>query len=85
VDDEPLILPSAHRHGVSDDDILHVYRHPVAVWDLPDTKPNPTHVLVGPTPAGVRLIEIAVADWHGTTAVIHAMAARRKFIPDGWQ
>jgi len=34
--DEPIIAPSAYKHGLVQDDILHAYRNPIRVWDLGD-------------------------------------------------
>ncbi|WP_235950444.1 hypothetical protein [Phycicoccus flavus] len=33
---EPIIAPSAFKHGVDEADILHAYRNPVRIWDLGD-------------------------------------------------
>ncbi|WP_239100708.1 hypothetical protein [Phycicoccus sp. CSK15P-2] len=33
---EPIIAPSAFKHGVEEADILHAYRNPVRIWDLGD-------------------------------------------------
>lgn len=32
----PVILDSARRHGIHDDDMLHAYRHPTRVFELDD-------------------------------------------------
>jgi hypothetical protein len=34
VGDDPIIAESARKHGVSDEDILHAYAHPIRVFDL---------------------------------------------------
>jgi hypothetical protein len=31
---EPLIIASARKHGVADDDILHAFNHPIGYEDL---------------------------------------------------
>ena len=31
-----MIVPSARKHQISDDDMLHAYRHPIRVFDLDD-------------------------------------------------
>jgi len=31
---DPIIAPSALKHGVGEEDILHAYRNPLRVWDL---------------------------------------------------
>jgi hypothetical protein len=32
----PVILTSARKHGVADEDMLHPYRNPIRVFDLDD-------------------------------------------------
>jgi len=31
---DPTILPSARGHGVSDEDMVHAYHHPIRVFDV---------------------------------------------------
>lgn len=33
---DPIIAPSAFKHGVDEEDILHAYPNPVRIWDLGD-------------------------------------------------
>jgi hypothetical protein len=33
---DPVILASARKHGISDNDMLHAYRNPIRVFDLDD-------------------------------------------------
>jgi hypothetical protein len=33
---EPVILASARKHGIADEDMLHAYRNPIRVFDLDD-------------------------------------------------
>ena len=72
---EPVIAPSARKHGVSDEDILHAYANPILVFELADG----LTMLIGGSAAAV-LYEIGVVE--GTTAavVVHAMRARDKFL-----
>lgn len=70
---EPVILASARKHGVHDDDILHAYRHPTRVLQLDDLV-----MLIGPSQAG-QLLEIGVSRAEGIDFIIHAMPARPKF------
>ena len=49
--DEPIVAPSALKHGVSEDDIIHAYRNPVRIWALGDG----CTMIVGPTQAGIFL------------------------------
>ena len=74
MDVDPVILVSARKHGISDDDMLHAYRHPIRVFDLDDLT-----MLIGPETAA-RLLEIGVAEAEGVEFIVHAMAARPKFL-----
>ena len=73
--EDPIIAPSALKHGLSEEEILHAYRNPVRVWDLGDG----FTMIVGPNAAGILL---AVGYVEGDTAVVivHAMRAREKFL-----
>ena len=66
------IIPSALKHGVSDEDILHAVRNAVRAFEA---EPEGL-MLIGPSSTG-RLLEIVVIDGN---AVIHAMNAREKFL-----
>ena len=33
---DPVLVGSARRHGIQDDDMLHAYRHPIRVFDVDD-------------------------------------------------
>ncbi len=70
---DPVILPSARRHGIADDDILHAYRHPIVRLDDPE-------IFVGGDRSG-RLLEIGVSvSDGGDDTIIHAMPVRSKFL-----
>lgn len=71
---DPVILASARKHGIDDDDMLHAYRHPIRVFDLDDLT-----MLIGPDRAA-RLLEVGVAEAEGVEFIVHAMAARPKFL-----
>ena len=71
---DPVILASARKHGVHDDDILHAYQHPIRVLQLDDLT-----MLIGPD-LSARLLEIGVAIGDGIDFIVHAMPARPKFI-----
>ncbi len=74
MDVDPVILDSARRHGVDDDDILHAYRHPIRIFEFDDLT-----MIIGPDPAA-RLLEIGVAEAEGIEFIVHAMAARPKYL-----
>lgn len=70
---DPVILASARRHGVADDDMLHAYRNPVRIFEFDELT-----MLIGPDKAG-RLLEIGMVSAEGIELVVHAMQARKKF------
>ncbi|OLL14693.1 hypothetical protein BKH32_07045 [Actinomyces oris] len=73
---DPLILCSAHRHGVSDEDILHALRFPVRHFVQDDSMT----MFIGADKTGI-LVEVGVIEWHGVIAVAHAMRpARSKYL-----
>ncbi len=76
MDVDPVILASARKHGIDDEDMLHAYRHPIRVFDLDDLV-----MLIGPDPSA-RLLEIGVAEAEGVEFIVHAMAARSKFLEE---
>jgi len=72
---DPVILTSARRHGITDDDMLHAYRNPIRVFELDDD----LTMLIGPD-RSARLLEIGVATAEGLVFIVHAMAARARFL-----
>lgn len=71
---DPVILASARKHGVADDDMLHAYRNPIRVFEFDELT-----MLIGPDTAG-RLHEVGTAAAEGIEFVVHAMPARSKFL-----
>jgi hypothetical protein len=71
------ILPSARKHGVSDDDIRHAFENAVAAITVPD-RPD-FSMIVGPDESA-RLLEIGVLADDDNDYVIHAMPARPKYL-----
>ena len=72
---DPVILASARKHGIADDDILHAYRHPLRVFELDDLT-----MLIGGDSDG-RPLEIGLAlSTEGIEFIVHAMPARPKFL-----
>ena len=74
--DRPTIAPSAFRHGVSEETIVHAFNNPVRTEDLEEG----LTMLIGPDSAG-NLYEIGVADSAEGPVVVHAMPARSKYLP----
>lgn len=71
---DPVILDSARRHGIEDEDMMHAYRYPIRVFDLGDLV-----MLIGADGDG-RVLEVGVAEGEGVEFIIHAMRARSKFL-----
>ncbi len=67
-------MDSARKHGIRDDEMLHAYRHPIRVFEHDDLT-----MLIGPDQAA-RLLEIGVAEAEGIEFIVHAMAARPKYL-----
>ena len=73
--DDPVIAPSALKHGVDEVDILHAYRNPVRIWDLGDG----FTMIVGPNQAAIFL-EVGHVQGEQVHVNVHAMIAREKFL-----
>ena len=71
---DPVILASARKHGILDDDMLHAYRNPIRVFDVDELI-----MLIGPDQSS-SLLEIGVAHAEGIDFIVHAMTARPKFL-----
>jgi hypothetical protein len=71
---DPVIVATARKHGVNDNDMLHAYRNPIRVLGLDDLI-----MLIGPDQAG-NLLEIGVATGEGVEFIVHAMPARPRFL-----
>ena len=75
VPDQPIIAPSAFKHGLSREDILHAYRNPIRVWDLGDG----FTMMVGPNRAAL-ILEVGYVEGDVAIVIVHAMIAREKFL-----
>ncbi len=70
----PLIVDSARKHGVADDDVLHAFHHPVSYEDLDEG----FTMIIGPS-RSAALLEIGVVDTDHGPVIVHAMNARTKY------
>jgi hypothetical protein len=70
----PVIVASARKHGITDEQILHAYRNPIRVLDFDDLT-----MLIGPDETG-RPLEIGLVVADGIEFIVHAMPARPKFM-----
>jgi len=71
---DPVILASARKHGIADDDMLHAYRNPIRVFALDDLT-----MLIG-ADESARTLEVGIATAEGVEFIVHAMAARKMFL-----
>lgn len=72
---EPTIIESARKHGVTDEDMLHAFNHPIRTEDLDDHMT----MLIGPDHAA-NLLEVGVVTSRGGPVIVHAMPARPKYL-----
>jgi hypothetical protein len=72
---EPLIVESARKHHIADDDMTHAFDHPIIVEDLDDG----FTMFVGADRTG-RLLEVGVVDSDDGPIIVHAMPARAKYL-----
>jgi hypothetical protein len=70
-----LIVDSARKHGIADEDVLHAFDHPVSYEDLDDG----FVMVIGPT-SSAQLVELGVLDTDHGPVIVHAMTARRKYL-----
>lgn len=74
------IEPSARKHGVTDDDMIHAFRNH---WKAYETDDPDVTMFIGPARSGDPLEVGVVIDDDGV-AIIHAMRARPKFLKGWW-
>jgi len=84
MDDDPLILESAKRHGIADEDMLHAYAFAVA-WFVDDSSGRPLEMYIGPARTGMVLLEIGVAqrEDYDAICIVHAMTATKATLRKG--
>ena len=71
---QPVVADSARKHGIDDEDILHAFRNPIAVYD------DDVTVFVGGDRAG-NLLELGIIESEeGQPVIVHAMFARDKYL-----
>lgn len=70
-----VIAPSARKHGVSDRDIEHAVAHLMRAFDLDDG--FTMLIRAGVTGA---MFEVGVVESDDVPVIVHAMAARVKFL-----
>lgn len=71
---DPVILPSARKHGITDENIMQVYVDPR--WEVAIDEDS--KMIIGYDVLG-RLLEICVVRSEEGDRIIHAMRARSKY------
>ena len=71
-----VILVSARKHGIADEEILHAIAHALTADEV-DEDPI-RYLILGPDSSG-NLLEIVVLDRPNGPCVIHAMKMREKY------
>lgn len=77
----PLIRASAHKHGISDDDMLHAIRNAIRYLEMDDLV-----MAIGPARDGtlleIGMVGIAAPARESGDAIhiVHAMRARPRFV-----
>jgi hypothetical protein len=82
MEDEPLVLESALRHGVSELECRFAYLNAMYVAATTG-QAGEMVILIGPRATGGGLLELGVVEWFGEFAIVHAMTARRKYLIGG--
>lgn len=73
--EDPVIAPSAFKHGIGEFEILHAYRNPIRVWSLRDG----FTMMVGANAAAV-ILETGYIQGDVAAVIVHAMPAREKYL-----
>jgi hypothetical protein len=75
VEFKPFIAPSALKHGISREDILHAYRNPIRIFELDEN----LYMIIGANRAAI-ILEVGVSINSNRQIIIHAMNARSRFL-----
>ena len=77
-DAENVSLRFDTQHGITKDDLIHAYLHPVDAFEQDDD----FVMVIGPSASG-RLLEVGVVsavDYPGVKLIVHGMAARPRYL-----
>ena len=69
--------PSARKHGVEEDDVLHAIEHALAIEDAGEDPDR--WLVIGPDAVGNLLEVVVMTTAEGGQLVLHAMPMRPKF------
>ena len=76
---QPIVLASARKRGIADEDMLHALAF--AMRSYPDQGEFELTVVIGPARNGVTILEVGYdIDEHGRVVIVHAMQARKKYL-----
>lgn len=75
---EPIIAPSARKHGIFDEDMLHALRNPIRIEDRDDG----FTMFTGGARDGT-VLEVGTVDSSDGPVIIHPDRARKKYLPGG--
>lgn len=70
-------MPSARRHGIADEEIIHAVDHAIAIEDAGEEPDR--WLVIGPDRAGNPLEVVVLIPEDGEPLVIHAMNMRPQF------
>lgn len=73
--DEPIIAPSAYKHGLSREEIRHAYMNPLRIWDPGDG----FTMMVGPNLAAL-ILEVGYVGDDVAMVIVHAIPARDRYL-----
>ncbi|MGH8794931.1 MAG: hypothetical protein ACRDXX_20100 [Stackebrandtia sp.] len=74
------IRPSARKHGVTDEDLLHAAKRQLVAVRLEDNGGPPRELRIGPSMAGNLLEIVVVLRDDGEESIIHGMKLRPKYL-----
>jgi hypothetical protein len=75
VEFDPFIAPSALKHGISREDILHSSRNPIRIFELDEN----LYMIIGANQAAI-ILEVGVSVNSNRQIIIYAMNARSRFL-----
>ncbi len=75
MEEEPVVMGSAHRHGAPEEDMQHALRNDEDMFDVGEGMA----MVIGPDRVGCP-IEVGVVELYGSLYVVHAMLARERFL-----
>jgi hypothetical protein len=74
-----VILPSARKRGIPDEDILHALRNTTRIYQ--EQGDYELTIAIGPATNGVTLLEVGFDTAEdGLIVIVHTMLARKKYL-----